>query len=222
MTMNKYYYIKQDTQHGPLPLDELKGQITRDTLVWCEGMPTWIAAKDIPEVAAILPPPIPVTPPPPPTYDKPVENTKTNKGSVVRKVLLGICILIILVFGVQIAQSLAYQPTDDTEKLEIIANWQSYFKAELVDATLHDFGGMSEVFINVSNKTTYIVDQMTCKLVYWKENGDVYKVETMNIPELEPYETRKVQAPGSHRGTKVTVDVVAVQSHEIGMNEKAQ
>ncbi len=74
--MNKYYYLKGDAQQGPLVVDELKTQITRETLVWREGMSDWLAAKDVPEIAGVLPPPVPgvntsTPPPPPPNPTKP-------------------------------------------------------------------------------------------------------------------------------------------------------
>ena len=46
-----YFTDKANKQVGPLSLDELKQQgIMRETLVWREGMPNWVQAKDIPEL----------------------------------------------------------------------------------------------------------------------------------------------------------------------------
>ena len=42
---------KTHKQDGPLSLDELKQQGNKqETLVWREGMPNWVQAKDIPEL----------------------------------------------------------------------------------------------------------------------------------------------------------------------------
>jgi membrane protease subunit (stomatin/prohibitin family) len=54
-------------QVGPLPVAELSariaaGELTRETLVWREGMPAWAAAASVPDVAALfgaVPPPLP-------------------------------------------------------------------------------------------------------------------------------------------------------------------
>jgi hypothetical protein len=38
------------------------GELTRETLVWREGMPAWAAAASVPDVAALfgaVPPPLP-------------------------------------------------------------------------------------------------------------------------------------------------------------------
>jgi membrane protease subunit (stomatin/prohibitin family) len=54
-------------QVGPLPVAELpariaSGELTRETLVWREGMPSWVPASTVPEVAQLfgaVPPPLP-------------------------------------------------------------------------------------------------------------------------------------------------------------------
>jgi hypothetical protein len=64
------FFVEQGGQPvGPLSLDDLKtriagGTLKSDTLVWKQGAPNWTAAKEVPEVAALLPvtpPPVPVT-----------------------------------------------------------------------------------------------------------------------------------------------------------------
>ena len=40
--------------------------VTRDTLVWKEGMEQWLAAKNVPEMEEFFPQQDPSTPPPPP------------------------------------------------------------------------------------------------------------------------------------------------------------
>jgi len=54
--MNKQYYIGQNGQTlGPFPLHELKGKsISRQTLIWYDGLAEWIAAEKDPDVLAML------------------------------------------------------------------------------------------------------------------------------------------------------------------------
>ena len=54
--MNKYYYIDAQRQTvGPFTVSQLAAEgIRPDTLVWCEGMPEWIRASNIPELQSIL------------------------------------------------------------------------------------------------------------------------------------------------------------------------
>lgn len=69
--MNKYYYVKDGKQKGPVSKDELIMNITRETLIWFEGIDDWKPALQVEEVKESLkkiPPPIPkkeeATPPP--------------------------------------------------------------------------------------------------------------------------------------------------------------
>lgn len=54
--MNRQYYIGQNGQTlGPFALHELKGKsITRQTLIWYDGLAEWIAAEKDPDVFALL------------------------------------------------------------------------------------------------------------------------------------------------------------------------
>jgi membrane protease subunit (stomatin/prohibitin family) len=62
-----YYVAVGGRQMGPFDTAAVREQIaarqvTPDTLVWKPGMPAWIAAKEVPEIAALLggmPPPLP-------------------------------------------------------------------------------------------------------------------------------------------------------------------
>ncbi|MCL2283367.1 MAG: RDD family protein [Fibromonadales bacterium] len=62
-------------QQGPFDVNELwqKG-LNSDSLVWKKGMANWVNAKDIPELAAEMPPPVPpdVPPPVPPDVPPPI------------------------------------------------------------------------------------------------------------------------------------------------------
>lgn len=72
--MNHYFFLGSDGQQkGPVPADSLKVHgVTKDTLVWCDGMTNWEKASDVIELAPLfavpptppLPPTPPVTPPP--------------------------------------------------------------------------------------------------------------------------------------------------------------
>jgi hypothetical protein len=61
--MKKYFYSDGKEKQGPFSFEELKNEnITRETLIWFEGLEDWIPAKNIKELEEILqliPPPIP-------------------------------------------------------------------------------------------------------------------------------------------------------------------
>lgn len=63
--MKKYYfYVKDGKQVGPLSKEEILSEgISMNTLVWCEGMTTWVRASELEEFKGtnqVLPPPIPM------------------------------------------------------------------------------------------------------------------------------------------------------------------
>lgn len=67
------YVAVNGQQTGPFDLATLKqqiasGRVTKETLVWKQGMAQWSAASEVPELAplfAATPPPVPPPPPPP-------------------------------------------------------------------------------------------------------------------------------------------------------------
>jgi hypothetical protein len=62
-------------QQGPYELSALPGAgLTRETLVWRDGMASWTPARQVPELASLfasLPPPLPPPPLPQPPQAQP-------------------------------------------------------------------------------------------------------------------------------------------------------
>ncbi len=60
--MKKYFYSDGKEKHGPLGLEELKQEdISKETLIWFEGLDDWTPARELDEMKPILelqPPPI--------------------------------------------------------------------------------------------------------------------------------------------------------------------
>ena len=65
--VNPYFIAVNNQQVGPFPIEELQrqaqaGQLTRETLVWTQGMAKWAPAGEVAELAPLfahLPPPLP-------------------------------------------------------------------------------------------------------------------------------------------------------------------
>jgi len=56
---NAYFLAIEGKQYGPFTVDQLRpfvptGQITAQTLVWCQGMSAWAPAGACPEIAVIF------------------------------------------------------------------------------------------------------------------------------------------------------------------------
>ncbi len=74
--MKKYFYSNGKEKFGPFSFDDLKNEnISKDTLIWFEGLDDWKYAKEIKEFQEILE----VTPPPIPSSD--FKSNSTDKGS---------------------------------------------------------------------------------------------------------------------------------------------
>ena len=60
--MKKYFYSNGKEKFGPFSFEELKNEnITKDTLIWFEGLEDWKSAKEIgefEEIFKLIPPPI--------------------------------------------------------------------------------------------------------------------------------------------------------------------
>ena len=51
----KYFIVENQKSVGPFEVNQLQARgLTKDTLVWCEGMPDWVAAGNVPELAYLF------------------------------------------------------------------------------------------------------------------------------------------------------------------------
>jgi len=67
----QFHFARAGQPAGPYPVEGLRqfvasGQLTRDTVVWTEGMSNWAPASTVPALQSLFstPPPLPGTPPP--------------------------------------------------------------------------------------------------------------------------------------------------------------
>jgi len=56
-----WHYARDGASLGPVPLQDqrslaARGEVNGSTLVWKEGMPGWVACRDVPELATVLAP----------------------------------------------------------------------------------------------------------------------------------------------------------------------
>jgi hypothetical protein len=56
--MRKYYYSNGVNRVGPVSLLELRSlpEVTAGTLVWYEGLPSWVRADSLPELSGVVSP----------------------------------------------------------------------------------------------------------------------------------------------------------------------
>ena len=94
--MEEYYFSDGENQFGPFKLDELKNQkISKDTLIWYEGLDNWIKASEIENLKTLFkatPPPLQKIPTPKveipviPPQIKPLDDTIESKPLVEKEI----------------------------------------------------------------------------------------------------------------------------------------
>ena len=103
----QYYYADGENHCGPFTIEELKDKIiTKNTLVWYEGLDTWTKACEIKELDILfksIPPPLAKTPPPiiysTQTADKTIQNLFKKKSSgLSTQYLVGGLIILFIIF----------------------------------------------------------------------------------------------------------------------------
>ncbi len=108
--MRNYYYSDGVNQFGPITIDKLsKENLSKDTLVWHDGLDHWVKAGDLEELNDLfksVPPPLSSTNRTPPPLDKsndsipPSENVTPNQITKKRPpvgIISGVIILIIVI-----------------------------------------------------------------------------------------------------------------------------
>lgn len=94
--MSTYFIHLDNQQNGPFTIEELKAKnITRETLVWKEGMADWVKASELNELGLLFntqPPPLKQTPPPVQFSEAPPANSRKNNNAL--KFLIGSVIIV--------------------------------------------------------------------------------------------------------------------------------
>ena len=103
----QYHYADGENHFGPFTIEELKDKkITKDTLIWYEGLDTWTKAEGIKELDILfksIPPPLAKTPPPisytTQTGNKSIPNISMKKSSgLSAQYIVGGLIIFIIIF----------------------------------------------------------------------------------------------------------------------------
>lgn len=129
--MKKFYIEQNGAQSDALTLEELKSnRITRETMVWTEGMVNWEKAGDLPaleEIFKSIPPPIATReemPPPIRHFTSQTEEHKSsffsvNRGKIltVSMTIVGILVLFFS-FGNKTVHDVEVQTSDNTYLIE--------------------------------------------------------------------------------------------------------
>lgn len=124
--MKTYYYSDGQQQIGPLSKEELQSKgITKDTLVWREGLTEWTKAGNVEELVDLFPttptpPPLPeqktTTPPPIPNKDEGEIKRKPKKLLIIISVIIGLVIIVGVMITIQSRQK--QKEKEEFERIE--------------------------------------------------------------------------------------------------------
>jgi DNA-binding NarL/FixJ family response regulator len=79
------------------------------------------------------------------------------------------------------------------------------------------FGGLSDIQLKVSNRSTYTLDEVTVEVQYMLAASKLYKTETINFQNIQPTSTLMLIAPKSTRGVKIDFRILSVRAKELGL-----
>lgn len=88
-------------------------------------------------------------------------------------------------------------------------------RATVVGSKVGILGGIKNLRIRVDNPTKLTFTSIRVLVRYIKDNGGVYKTETMYFNNMGPGDSRTRTAPESPRGTRVSVRIAAYDSPDI-------
>lgn len=137
--MNQFYYSDGKNQLGPFSFDELKTKnITKETLVWYEGLPEWTEAGKLELLSILLkpvPPPITKNTTPPPIPEKqPVVNGRSKKKFIIIGGLaIGVIGLVILSIYLYNNYQERQQQQAEQEKQNLINQTKNETRQETVN-----------------------------------------------------------------------------------------
>ncbi len=89
------------------------------------------------------------------------------------------------------------------KNMEYRNNWSSYITANRTDFSYSDLGGISDLNIDVTNSTEYVIDELGVVVEYVKANGSIFKTESLYFSNLKPKSKQRLPAPDSERGIDV-------------------
>lgn len=95
-------------------------------------------------------------------------------------------------------------------------NWSSYIFIGEVYADIDKFwGGVKTFDIPVTNSTDYMLDEVELSVYYIKDNGTLYKSETVRIYNIPANSAKSGQAPSSPRGTEINYEITGIVSKKM-------
>lgn len=105
----------------------------------------------------------------------------------------------------------------NTEKnMNFRNNWQTYIQLHTTDPKIdHTFGGISRFNVNITNETSYKLDQVDVTINYIRKNGNVCQTETVSLFNISAGSNGSVTAPSSANGVQVSCEISKIVSNKM-------
>ena len=89
-------------------------------------------------------------------------------------------------------------------------DWSHFITSEIGSFKCTPNEGLSDITVNLSNKTTVKIDYIQIKVLYLEEGGKVYKSEYAELFDVSPLSTQKLPVYSSPVGSKLKVCITNV------------
>jgi hypothetical protein len=97
-------------------------------------------------------------------------------------------------------------------------DWWQYITADHSSYAYGVLGGISDLSVVVSNKTDYVLDEVTAKVTIMKANGKPWKTKTVTIYAVPAHSDKKELLPKVNRGKSVDVILMKIVSKKMHFN----
>lgn len=97
-------------------------------------------------------------------------------------------------------------------------NWSKYIKAENTNYAYGVLGGINDLSVVFTNKTDYVLEELTAKVVYIKSNGKPWKSKYVSVYNIPPHSERKQTLSKVNRGKSVEITISKIVSSAMHFN----
>ena len=89
-------------------------------------------------------------------------------------------------------------------------DWNHFITSEIDSYYCTPNEGMSDIKVNLSNKTSVTIDYIQIKVLYFEEGGKLYKSEYAELFDVSPLSTQKLSVYSSPVGSTLKVYITNV------------
>jgi hypothetical protein len=98
------------------------------------------------------------------------------------------------------------------KNMEYRNNWSKYITHSTNHYRVDSWGGIYDLLISVTNNTERILDEVTVKVSYYKENGSLYTEQEVALYNVQPNGSKTVAVPDVSRGTRIETEISSISS----------